>query len=357
MKTIYVILLVIMNFLVFSNELSKNNLSLNNLSTIDTRFIPRWIKSYSVKRDIIDGVTDEADRGKILDYYIDDGINYNWILKPSKDNKADLIILYNLLLKYPTTRAILTLEKEKTLYENQNPVFLQKGGMLFGGDHSFYFRTDDEWTGFSTVFLGYRFGVNEFFNIGFEGGVGLPQIYLVNLILHFKLFETDNKVFFLGLRARIGYNYQNTEQFMFVGDMGYMGLGVDYYNIKDRHGFYFATDLTAAVRFGRYKSQAFYYTIFPKVDFDLRTGKAKVLFSPVMAGYEVRWGIKMEWSFAVETGYAFPIPWGSIPDGEWINFPSLANVSVNYRFGGPSDRFYSKSNQKKIYDKAQADTW
>jgi hypothetical protein len=71
-----------------------------------------------------------------------------------------------------------------------------------------------------------------------------------------------------------------------------------------------------------------------------------------MIGYEVRFGQNMEWSFATEAGYTFPIPWGSIPDGEWINFPSLANISVNYRFG---DKFYSKQNREKIYNETTDD--
>ena len=35
-----------------------------------------------------------------------------------------------------------------------------------------YFRTDDEWTGFSTIALGYRFAPAEYFNFAIEGGVG-----------------------------------------------------------------------------------------------------------------------------------------------------------------------------------------
>jgi len=232
-------------------------------------------------------------------------------------------------------------QEQKIKHELESVVFLQKAGMLRPQDHSFYFRTDDEWTGFSTIFLGYRYGVNEYFNIAFEGGAGLPQVYLANLLLHFKIFESKNRYFFLGTRIRMGYKYQDADPVMFVkndnNDMGYMGLGKDYLTIEDRHSFYFATDLTAAVRFGKYRDHSFYYTIYPKVDFNLQKPEVWVLFAPIMFGYEARFGRYMEWTFAVEAGYSFPLPWGSIPDGKWINFPSLANVSLNYRFG---DTFY-----------------
>jgi hypothetical protein len=33
----------------------------------------------------------------------------------------------------------------------------------------------------------------------------------------------------------------------------------------------------------------------------------------------------------VEAGYAFPLPWNSIPAGQWVNFPSLANLGFYFR--------------------------
>ncbi|OHD05772.1 MAG: hypothetical protein A2086_13300 [Spirochaetes bacterium GWD1_27_9] len=238
------------------------------------------------------------------------------------------------------------LKERKVKYENENPVFSQKGGMLIKGDHSFYFRTDDEWTGFSTVFLGYRYAVTEYFNIGIEGGASLlPHVYLANLLLHFKIYETPNKFFFMGLRGRFGYKYQDTLDSLIDKEKGFLQFGKDYLTIKNRHSIYFATDLTVAIRFGVLKEHCIYYSIFPKVDFDLFSTSIYVLFSPVMVGYEVRFGTNMEWSFAIESGYTFPIPWGSVPDGKWINFPSLANVGLHYRFG---DKFYSKKTLEKI---------
>jgi len=242
------------------------------------------------------------------------------------------------------------LDQAKVKHENEYPVFSQKGGMLRPLDHSFYFRTDDEWTGFSTIFLGYRFAPAEYFNIAVEGGVGLPQIYLASMILHLKIYESPNKIFFTGLRGRIAYKYQNAEKFMFAksgnGEYGYLGFGKDYLTIENRHSINIAADFTVAFRVGKYKEQCLYYTVFPKVDFDLTGGPIYVLFCPVMTGYEVRFGKFMEWSFAAEAGYTFPIPWGSVPAGKWINFPSLANVGVHYRFG--QDKFYWKENREKI---------
>jgi hypothetical protein len=245
--------------------------------------------------------------------------------------------------------------KAKIKYENDYPVFSQKGGMLRPGDHSFYFRTDDEWTGFSTLFLGYRYAVTDYFNIAVEGGAGLPQVYIASVILHFKIYETPDKYFFLGMRERIGYKFQNAESIMFFhdsqgNDTGYLGLGKDYLTISYRNSLYVASDLTASVRFGNMKQNCIYYSIFPKVDFDLAGGPTYVFFCPGMLGYEIRFGNKMEWSFAAEAGYTMPLPWKSVPDGKWVNFPSIANVGVHYRFG---DKFYSKENQQNILDNSK----
>jgi hypothetical protein len=317
------------------------------------KYLPTIIKVKVFENEILNNITDPEDMKFVLQYYYKDGINSYYYLRTYK-TKDELLKLYNLIYSYNSTHEILALEKAKVIHENEQPVFSQKSGMLRPGDNSFYFRTDDEWTGFSTIFLGYRYGVTDYFNVAVEAGAGLPQVYIVSMLFHFKIYETPNKFFFMGLRARIGYKFQNAEKFMYAYDKdgvstGYMGLGKDYLTIQNRHSFYFAADLTAAFRLGRLKNQAIYYTIFPKLDFDLQGGQTYVMFCPVMIGYEVRFGAKFEWSFAVEGGYAFPIPWGSIPDGKWVNFPSLANVSVNYRFG---DKFYYKENQQKIRDNA-----
>jgi len=305
-----------------------------------------WLITYENFEKLIAESDASGDSDIIKNSYFSNSVAKLYVLKPGF-SKIKLESLYSTLSVYETGKSLIDYESKKVAYEKNNPVFLQKGGMLRPLSHSFYFRTDDEWTGFSTIFLGYRFAPNEYFNFSIEGGIGLPQLYMANVLLHFKIFETSNRIFFLGLRARFGYKYQHVEDFMNIRDkdgvnLGYLGFGQNYLTIQDKHSLYFATDLTAAVRFGRMQAQCVYYTIFPKVDFNLRTGDADVLFSPVMIGYEVRFGRYMEWSFAVEGGYAFPLPWGSIPDGEWINFPSLANVSVNYFIPLAGNSMYNK---------------
>jgi hypothetical protein len=317
-------------------------------------YLPAIIKAATFESEILDNITDPGDRKRVLEYYYADAVKSYYYLKNYR-KKDELLKIYDLIYSYKATHGILALEKAKVIHENEYPVFSQKGGMLRPGDNSFYFRTDDEWTGFSTVFLGYRYGVAEYFNIALEAGVGLPQVYIVSVLLHFKIYETPNRLFFMGLRARLGYKFQNAESLMnsYAKDgtnLGYLGLGKDYLTITNRHSIYFAADLTAAFRLGRLKNQAVYYTIFPKLDFDLQGGQTYFLFCPVMIGYEVRFGTKFEWSFAVEGGYTFPLPWGAVPDGKWVNFPSLANVSVNYRFG---DKFYYKENRQRIMEKAK----
>lgn len=66
-------------------------------------------------------------------------------------------------------------------YESEYPVFLQKGGMLRVGEHSFYLRTNDEWTGFSTVLAGYRFGDKFYSKENQENyGIDLKKINIFN---------------------------------------------------------------------------------------------------------------------------------------------------------------------------------
>ncbi len=238
----------------------------------------------------------------------------------------------------------LTYEEAQRKHEEENPVFLQKGGMMRVGEHSFYLRTDDQYTGFSTIFIGYRYGLTEYFNIAVEGGASpIPHVYFAALLLHFKIYETPKKLFFVGLRSHFGYKYQDIDM---TSGFWPSVVGDNYLNLK-RNGLYMIYDFTAAFRFGKYRRFAVYYTVYPRFDFDFfdRDNPIYVLFSPVTTGFEVRFPKKrFGWTFAIEAGYAFPLPWNSIPAGKWVNFPSLANISFNYRFG---DKFYSKENLKK----------
>lgn len=242
----------------------------------------------------------------------------------------------------------LSFHEAQMKHERENPAFMQKAGMMRVGEHAFYLRTNDEWTGFSTFFLGYRYAVNEYFNFGVEGGVSaIPHVYLAAIHLHFKIFESKNKFFFVGLRTRLGYRYQDSD---FSGGIWPSIVGDNYLTLR-RNGIYFAPDFTAAFRFGKkYRRHALYYSIYPRIDIDFvdKYNPVYFLFSPIMLGYEVRFPKKnFRWSFAIEGGYTFPIPWNGVPAGKWVNFPSLANISFNYRFG---DKFYSKENVNK-YDK------
>ena len=123
-------------------------------------------------------------------------------------------------------------------------------------------------------------------------------------------------------------------------------VGEQYLTLR-RNGFYLATDLTVALRFGKHRGLCIYYTIYPKIDIDLVDLEDKVhfLLCPIMVGFEVRFPRKtFRWSFAIEAGYAFPVPLTAIARGRWVNFPSLGNITFSYRFG---DKFYSKKNREK----------
>ena len=146
-------------------------------------------------------------------------------------------------------------------------VFSQKGGMLLPGDHSVYLRTNDEWTGFSTFYLGYRYGVNRTFNIAVEAAASaIPHVYLVGLLTHWRFFESADHRVFIGLRTRTGYRYQDSD---FSTPQWEGVVGEDYLVLK-RNGVYLAADLTVALRFGQAKRHCVYYTIYPRADIDFK---------------------------------------------------------------------------------------
>ncbi|MCP4602971.1 MAG: hypothetical protein GY847_21055 [Proteobacteria bacterium] len=210
-------------------------------------------------------------------------------------------------------------------------VFSQKGGMLETGNHSVYLRTNDEWTGFSTLYLGYRYGFSDFFNLAVEGAASpIPHVYIGSVLLYFRNYESSSKSLFFGTRTRLGYRYQDSD---FSGDKWVNIVGENYLTLK-RNGVFFAVDLTIAYRPGKVKRHALYYSVYPRIDVDFVDNEERVhfLFSPVVLGYEYRFRRNPNFSFAIETGYAFPIPWNSIEEGRWVNFPSLGNIGFYFRW-------------------------
>ena len=209
-------------------------------------------------------------------------------------------------------------------------VFSQKGGMLLRGEHSLYLRSNDEWTGFSTFFLGYRYGATDFFQIAFEAGASaIPHVYLGAVLTYWRFYESPNKFLFIGLRTRTGYRYQDSD----FSPNGPVSIGNNYLTLR-RNGIYMAFDFTIAFRFGRDRRHTLYYSIYPRIDIDFvdSANRVYVMFSPVMLGYEFRWRRYPNWSFAIEGGYTFPLPWSSIPHGRWPNFPSLGNIGFYRRW-------------------------
>ena len=195
--------------------------------------------------------------------------------------------------------------------------FSQKAGMNPVGSHSIYFRTNDEFTGFSTLLVGYRYGLSEYFQFALEAGIGI-QTYIGSIILHLKLYESDNNFFFLGLRSRNGFKYQD----VFI-ELGKAVLD------DNRLGFFTALDLTAAFRPGNEKRHSLYYSIYPMFDFDITGRPTEIYFSPIHFGYEFRFRKNERWSFAIEAGYFFAA--NDVPDTNWFNFPNLANIGSYYR--------------------------
>ncbi len=195
--------------------------------------------------------------------------------------------------------------------------FSQKGGMHPVGSHSFYFRTNDEFTGFSTLLLGYRYGLSEYFQFAIEGGVGI-NTYLASIVLHLKLYESDSNFLFIGLRSRNGFKYQNV----------FIRLGNAVLD-DNRLGFFTAFDLTFALRLGSDKRFALYYSLYPMFDFDITGQPTEIYFSPIHLGYEVRFRKNPKWSFAIEAGYFFAV--NDVPDTSWFNFPNLGNMGFYYR--------------------------
>jgi hypothetical protein len=205
------------------------------------------------------------------------------------------------------------------LFADDSPSFSQKGGMLPEGSHSFYLRTNDEFTSFSTFLAGYRYGLTNFFQLAVEGGVGIG-VYIGAVVFHFKIYESPNRFFFIGFRSRNGFKYQDT----------YINFGNNNVLDDERLGFYFGQDLTFALRFGDNGKMAVYYTLYTLIDTDVQDGPPEVYLSPVHIGFEVRFGKRDRWSFAIETGYFFPI--NDVADTSWVNFPNLGNMGLYYSF-------------------------
>ena len=221
--------------------------------------------------------------------------------------------------KYILSYLFLVVFLTNGLFGEESPSFSQKGGMIPKGSHSVYLRTNDEFTSFSTLLAGYRFGMTDHFQFAVEGGIGIG-VYIGAIVLHFKLYETPNDLFFIGFRSRNGFKYQDT----------YINFGKGNVLDDERLGFYFAQDLTFALRFGDNRKMAVYYTLYTLFDTDIQGGPLEIYFSPVHVGFEVRFGKRDQWSFAVETGYFFPI--NDVADTSWVNFPNLGNMGLYYRF-------------------------
>lgn len=226
----------------------------------------------------------------------------------------------------------LVLVYSSAVFSDTDPVvFSQKGGMLAPDENQVYLRTNDEWTGFSTFYVGYRRGLADIVNPAVEIAASpIPHVYLANLLLYFKLFESKSKRLFIGARTRTGYRYQDSD---FSSEKWERIVNDNYLTLK-RNGILLALDLTVALRLGIEKRYTIYYTLYPRFDIDLidERDRVHILFSPIVLGFEFRFRNYRMWSFAVEAGYAFPLPFDSIPKGKWVNFPSLANMGFYYRF-------------------------
>ena len=228
--------------------------------------------------------------------------------------------------------SVSTAARERTVQPGMGDwVFSQKGGMLLPGEHSVFLRTNDEWTGFSTFYLGYRYAFNEWLDMGFEAAASpLPHVYLGSFLMHFRLFESKSGLVFIGAKIHMGYRYQDSD----FSSEKWTGIVGEDYLVLQRNGMIFMADLTAAIRFGDFRRFAFYYTIYPRVDVDFvdESDRSQLMFSPGMVGFEFRFRKNPMWSFAAEVGYTMPLPFDSIPKGKWVNFPSLGNMGFYYRF-------------------------
>jgi hypothetical protein len=221
--------------------------------------------------------------------------------------KFNLIILFLLILFSATLFA----------EESSYGYFSQKAGMNPVGSHSVYFRTNDEFTGFSTLLIGYRYGLTEYFQFSLEGGIGI-NTYIGSIVLHHKFFETRNQSFFIGLRNRIGFKYQDV----------YIKLGNAVLD-DERTGIFNAIDFTLAWRLGEDKRHAIYYSLYPFFDIDVTGRPVEIYFSPIHFGYEFRFRNNPKWSFAIEAGYFLAV--NDVPETSWFNFPNLANIGFYYR--------------------------
>lgn len=196
--------------------------------------------------------------------------------------------------------------------------FGQKGGMIPKGTFQIYLRTNDEFTGFSTLLFGFRYGAFNKFQFAIEGGLGV-NTYIIGLLTFTKLYESRSRTIFIGMRTRTGFKHQNT----------HIELGNAILDDK-RTGFYIATDFTTAFRLGKEKRHVLYYSIYPMFDIDIKGNPLEIYFSPIHIGYEFAFKSNPKWTFAIESGYFFPL--NEVPDTSWFNFPNLANIGFYHTF-------------------------
>jgi hypothetical protein len=200
------------------------------------------------------------------------------------------------------------------IYGQTEYAFSQKGGMLPEGAIQFYLRTDDQFTSFSTLMVGIRYGLFDRFQVALETGAGIG-VFLVAALTYTEIYETPDRSMFYGLRTITGFKWQDTL-------IRFTKAVLD----DERTGFYIQTDLTAALRLGEKKNQLIYYSLYPLFDIDVTGRPVEIYFSPVHFGYEV--AFNPEWSFAIEAGYFFPL--NDVPKTSYFNFPDLANMGLYY---------------------------
>lgn len=155
-----------------------------------------------------------------------------------------------------------------------SPAFLGPGGILPASTVALVAKADGELSFFPSLFVGWRVGLGGHVDLGLEAG-GLHTAALGRLHLKARLFESESRRWFFGLRLRV--ELKRHEQ-----DFG------DAFVIDD-WGLTFVPELSLGWRLGRDLRHVVYWAGYYYYDVDLRSDhEVEHYVLPALLGYEHR---------------------------------------------------------------------
>jgi hypothetical protein len=217
----------------------------------------------------------------------------------------------------------------------KQPSFVEKGGMMNKNEHAFILYADGAFLP-PAIMLGYRYGINYWWEIGFDAGgdYGLFQALFHTKMEMFKTRKTE--LFFWALQLKFGYKYHKFE------------LNKD--NYFDDKSLVLQLDNSLAIRLGKKRDKVLYYDTLFYVDIDLHSPRRQTDFyiGPVILGYEMMIGKFL--SFFIEAGWIISLNGMETDKGLYYDgdsFP-VGKIGIAFRTGERTAIYYSKETKDQI---------